>query len=172
VGGIITLQDALRIRNPYITIAGQSAPGGGICLRKHPRNVSTHDVVLRYVRIRPGDEAKGEPDGLWVAGGRNVVVDHCSVSWAIDEVLSTNKNCKNVVQVSLSALEKLDGVSPRRAHEVNAHLEEMRMVDVEREANPYRYRLYLPTEWRKRPPPESKSQGNPGPKLVGGMPWR
>jgi hypothetical protein len=60
-----------------------------------------------------------------------------------------NERRSNVVQASLKELEKLDGVSPRRAHEVNGFLEEMRMVEVERHANPYRYRLYLPSEWRK-----------------------
>jgi hypothetical protein len=83
-----------------------------------------------------------------------------------------NKNCNNVIQVSLLALEKLGGICPRRAHEVNAHLQEMRMVDVERDANPYRYRLYLPTEWRKGVPPGSNSQGNTAPRLVEGVPWQ
>lgn len=58
-----------------------------------------------------------------------------------------NKHRSNVIQASLQYLEKLDGISPRRAHEVNACLEEMGMMEVDRRANPYRYRLYLPSEW-------------------------
>jgi len=96
VSGIIDLKRRLEINNPFITVAGQSAPGGGICIKRFPMKIETHDVILRYLRIRPGDEAKEEMDGLWVARGRDVIVDHCSVSWAIDEVLSTNKDCKSV----------------------------------------------------------------------------
>ena len=80
-----------------------------------------------------------------------------------------NKNRSSVVQESLIELEKLDGISPRRAHEVNAHLGEMRMVEVNREANPYRYRLYLPTEWRKRK--QWNSQVCSAPKRPEAPPW-
>lgn len=98
--GTIALREALVVRYPYITIAGQSAPGGGICLKDRSAAVVTHDVVIRHVRFRPGNEPAEEfrkrgksfqPDALSVGkGARDVIIDHCSASWAIDEVLSVS----------------------------------------------------------------------------------
>ncbi|WP_145351654.1 pectate lyase family protein [Roseimaritima multifibrata] len=96
-GGTITVESTIRIRNPYLTIAGQTAPGGGILLKADPRfdgpvlNVGTHDVVVRGLRIRRGPTAKKGccGDGLSITNGRtpphHVVIDHCSISWATDE---------------------------------------------------------------------------------------
>jgi hypothetical protein len=87
VAGIITLQTPLAINNPFITIAGQSAPGDGVCIRNHTVEINTHDVVLRYLRFRRGnlrvrdDALGGNPIG-------NVIVDHVSASWGLDENLS------------------------------------------------------------------------------------
>lgn len=97
VGGIIDLKNDLEIRNPFVTIAGQSAPSnsGGITLRRYSLEVKTHDVVVRYLRIRPGDLAGKELDGL-SCSAQNVIIDHCSVSWAIDETLSTNGDSRDL----------------------------------------------------------------------------
>ncbi len=95
VAGNITLKHDLVIQEPFVTIAGQSAPGGGICLTNYGLGIETHDVVLRHVRIRPGDVEKKECDAV-SCSGRNVIIDHCSTSWAIDEVLSTNGDSANV----------------------------------------------------------------------------
>lgn len=95
-GGTISLASPIYINNPYITIAGQTAPGDGITIRDARITVNTHDVIIRNLRFRPGPAAI---DGLEVAGKstvNNVVVDHCSMSWAIDENLSTWYNPKNV----------------------------------------------------------------------------
>jgi len=96
VAGTIALQKPLRITEPYLTIAGQSAPGGGIALKNNALEITdaTHDVVIRYLRVRPGLGGGGEPDGILVHGGergpaRNVILDHCSVTWAIDENMDT-----------------------------------------------------------------------------------
>ena len=97
VSGIIDLQSPLRIREPFLTIAGQTAPGAGVCLKRFPCTVATHDVVVRFLRFRPGDEAQKEMDSLSV-GGRNVVVDHCSASWSIDETLSVTNSDRVTVQ--------------------------------------------------------------------------
>jgi hypothetical protein len=96
VSGTIVLKDKLVVTEPFITIAGQSAPGGGICLRncsmavgdaEHP----VRDVVLRHLRIRPGPDGPqhyNDVDALSIEHANNVVVDHCSLSWDVDETLA------------------------------------------------------------------------------------
>lgn len=107
VSGTIELESSLKIRNPYVTIAGQSAPGQGICLKNQTFSVSTHDVIIRYLRSRPGDEPgpefrkKGKgfsPDALSISSpSQDVIFDHCSAGWAIDECLSVSgKGINNV----------------------------------------------------------------------------
>lgn len=89
VSGIIDLDSPVVIREPYVTIAGQSAPGDGICLRRFGLSISTHDVVLRFLRSRPGDVSGREVDAIAIGGeSRRVIVDHCSASWSVDECLS------------------------------------------------------------------------------------
>lgn len=92
IGGTIALTKPLRIREPRVTIAGQSAPGGGITLRDHPLEVAADDVVIRYIRSRLGDESKTESDAVWVLGGRRIILDHVSASWSVDETLSASAN--------------------------------------------------------------------------------
>ncbi len=94
-GGTITIGNNIRIRHPYITIAGQTAPGDGIAIRGAAITVTTHDVVVRGLRIRVGDDADGphpsNRDAFQVEGLAdcyNVVVDHCSFSWALDELVT------------------------------------------------------------------------------------
>jgi pectate lyase len=97
VGGIIPLVDSLILRHPFVTIAGQTAPGDGITLKGNEIIVATHDVIIRGIRVRVGDE--GQPtcclDGINIStyyadsDVYNVVIDHSSVSWAIDENMST-----------------------------------------------------------------------------------
>lgn len=99
VAGTIDLKSSIEIKNPYLTIAGQSAPGGGITLKSNSLNtegtlvIATHDVIIRYIRSRPGPpQIKSDNgDALEILGpdAYNVVIDHCSFSWAIDEVVST-----------------------------------------------------------------------------------
>ena len=94
VGGTIRLKSHLRITEPFITIAGQTAPGGGVLLRDAGLYVETHDVVVRFVRVRIGPSTIEEfdtQDPVHIGGGDetyNVVVDHCSFSWSIDECSS------------------------------------------------------------------------------------
>jgi hypothetical protein len=99
-GGTIDLQSDLVLFNPYLTIAGQTAPGGGICLSGFPIRIRTHDVIIRGVRFRSGDRKADQRnkeknlrlESLHVAGRRerpvyNVIIDHCSFSWGIDKNL-------------------------------------------------------------------------------------
>lgn len=97
VGGLITLESPLRVTEPYITIAGQTAPGDGICLRSELFSIEAHDVVVRFLRARLGDLTRMEDDSLHLyTPSRNVIVDHCSASWSIDETLSATGDIGNV----------------------------------------------------------------------------
>jgi len=87
VGGLITLTNRLRITEPFITIAGQTAPGDGICVRGETTEINTHDVIIRYLRFRRG-ELKRRDDGLGGYPVRNIILDHCSFSWGLDENIS------------------------------------------------------------------------------------
>ncbi|MEQ1827924.1 MAG: hypothetical protein ABL921_18330 [Pirellula sp.] len=90
VGGTIELKSKLVIRNPYITIAGHTAPGDGICIRGYTFGcMGTHDVIIRHVRIRVGDEARMTMDGTGFASTDHSIMDHCSISWSIDEAVSS-----------------------------------------------------------------------------------
>ncbi|MGR8934303.1 MAG: pectate lyase family protein [Gammaproteobacteria bacterium] len=97
VSGIIKLLKPIKIVEPYLTVAGQTAPGSGITLRNDPSNtrtplrVLTHDVVIRYLRSRPGPSTlpSSTLDAFDIGSGYNIIVDHCSFSWATDEVFST-----------------------------------------------------------------------------------
>lgn len=96
VGGLITLESRLIIHNPYITIAGQTAPGKGICIRKYNMGMGgTHDAIVRYVRVRPGDIAHMTLDGMGMAGTDHSIIDHCSISWTQDESFSS-RAAKNI----------------------------------------------------------------------------
>lgn len=88
VSGIIDLKKPIEITSGHLTLAGQSAPGNGICLKGAGLVVKADEVILRYLRIRPGDLLKTEVDGLCVVDAHRVIIDHCSVAWGVDEVLS------------------------------------------------------------------------------------
>jgi hypothetical protein len=97
VGGVIDLAGhALDVRQPHVTIAGQTAPSPGITLIRGGIDVRTHDVVIEHLRVRTGEagfakHSGWERDGLSTHGGAvNVVVDHCSFAWATDENLSAS----------------------------------------------------------------------------------
>lgn len=89
VAGVIRLQERIRIRAPYITISGATAPGDGVCLADKTVEVETHDVVIRHLRFRRGNTDPAERDDS--LGGNpvgNVIVDHVSTSWSLDENIS------------------------------------------------------------------------------------
>ncbi len=100
VSGTIELKTPLRVNNDSITIAGQTAPGDGICLKDQPLIVNGSNIIIRYLRVRLGD--KYEHDNDAISGGRygqhDVILDHLSVSFSIDECLSIYKTRNLTVQ--------------------------------------------------------------------------
>ena len=98
VGGIIDLERvSLKIKEPFLTIAGQTAPSPGITIIRGATYITTHDIVIQHIRVRPGDAGRPkksgwEPDGISTSGGNayNVTIDHCSFTWATDENLSAS----------------------------------------------------------------------------------
>ena len=97
VAGVIDLKlQELRITEPFLTVAGQTAPSPGITLIRGGLTIATHDVVVRHLRIRPGTGGLRQGAGVdfdaitTVSGARDVIVDHCSLTWATDENLSAS----------------------------------------------------------------------------------
>jgi hypothetical protein len=89
VAGIIHLKDRIRIRAPYITIVGNTAPGDGVCLAGNTVELETHDVIIRYMRFRRGDTWVGDRnDSLGGNPTGNIMIDHVSGSWGLDENMS------------------------------------------------------------------------------------
>lgn len=97
VAGVIDLErNTLKIAEPYVSIAGQTAPFPGITVIKGGISIGTHDVIIQHIKVRPGEagqEKKSgwEVDGISTTGGAfNVIIDHCSLTWATDENLSAS----------------------------------------------------------------------------------
>lgn len=89
VAGIIHLKSPLIIRAPYLTIAGQTAPGNGVCIAGESVWINTHDVIIRHMRFRRGETWVGRRDDA--IGGNpvgNIMLDHISASWGLDENMS------------------------------------------------------------------------------------
>ena len=98
VSGTIILESPLKISHPYITIAGQTAPGDGIALRKHAIQIDADEVVIRYLRVRLGDESGDDADAISSRYHRNIVLDHISASWSVDEAVSLYRNENVTIQ--------------------------------------------------------------------------
>lgn len=88
LSGTIHLKSTLIIKNPNITIAGQTAPGDGITLKAYPFVVEADNVIVRYIRSRLGDNEDYQGDAISIVKGTNIIFDHVSASWSVDEVFS------------------------------------------------------------------------------------
>ena len=126
VGGTIEPEHQLFVDQPYVTVAGQTAPGSGICLKDAGLAITTHDVLIQHLRIRPGNEGSVEPDDNDavqilgrhgdVEGAHHIVLDHISTSWSEDETISTWYGAHDVTISWSIVSEALDRSRHRKGH--------------------------------------------------------
>lgn len=128
VSGYIELQTRIFITEPFLTIAGQTAPFPGVSLKGAGFQIETHDVLVQHIRVRVGDDPKGPKpenrDGFTIKSSNpigtsyNVVIDHVSVSWAVDENMSTWKYNVHDVTVTNSIISEglMHSIHPKGKH--------------------------------------------------------
>jgi hypothetical protein len=114
VSGIIKLKSPLIIRAPYVTIAGQSAPGDGVCVAGESVWINTHDVVIRYMRFRRGEtDVTRRDDAIGGNPVGNIIIDHVSASWGLDENMSIYRH----------VYDPKDGSKPQKLPTVNVTIQ-------------------------------------------------
>lgn len=118
VSGTIHLTSALAIKNNNITLAGQTAPGDGICVADYPFTINASNVIIRFMRFRLGNKyvAYHEGDGLGGMDQQDIMVDHCSVSWSIDECLSVYGMKNSTVQWCIASQSLRNSGHTKGAH--------------------------------------------------------
>lgn len=117
VSGNIVLNSTLTVNRDRITVAGQTAPGDGICFQNYSFNIAASDIIVRHLRSRLGTNALQEADCMWINSGSNIIVDHLSTSWSVDEVLSASRDVSNLTVQNCFITEALNNsIHPKGAH--------------------------------------------------------
>jgi pectate lyase len=116
VSGTIHLKSELRVRSGNLTIDGQSAPGDGICLADYPLVINASNVIVRFIRVRLGDESDTEFDAVSVNNANGVVLDHLSCSWSVDECVSCYGNENFTMQYCIVSESLRNSVHDKGSH--------------------------------------------------------